>query len=262
VTRAIVETTTATREVAQAQGRLSRAYLELGFLVGRAVNGGLTAPDRITQTAERSAIRPEDAAQNAEARRPDVRAAHERTEALRASAKEPLYRLAPTIGASAQIRGTLAPIAPDTAFDESVQLNLTWTIYDAGVRYADRKTRAAQAESQALDEKQLRRSIATDIGVAIASLRAARDSYRISEEAVEAATRNTVETEILYQQGLARALEVSDANGRRFDAEVNRATAKLAMQQAYLDLRYALGLGPLGNELDAGAGAAPKGGAQ
>jgi outer membrane protein TolC len=262
VTRAIVETTTATREVAQAQGRLTRAYLDLGFLVGRAVTGGLTAPDRITQTAERSAIRPEDAAQNAEARRPDVRAAHERTEALRASAKEPLYRLAPTIGASAQIRATLAPIAPDPAFDESLQLNLTWTIYDAGVRYADRKTRAAQAESQALDEKQLRRSIATDIGVALASLRAARDSYRISEEAVDAATRNTVETEILYQQGLARALEVSDANGRRFDAEVNRATAKLAMQQAYLDLRYALGLGPLGDELDAGAGAAPKGGAQ
>ncbi|MEO5727008.1 MAG: TolC family protein [Byssovorax sp.] len=260
VTRAIVETTTATREVAQAQGRLSRAYLELGFLVGRAVTGGLTAPDRITQTAERSAIRREDAAQNAEARRPDVRAAHERTEALRASAKEPLYRLAPIIGASAQIRATLAPIAPDPIFDESLQLNLTWTIYDAGVRYADRKTRAAQAESQALDEKQLRRSIATDIGVALASLRAARESYRISEEAVDAATRNTVETEILYQQGLARALEVSDANGRRFDAEVNRATAKLAMQQAYLDLRYALGLGPLGDELDAGDGAAAKGG--
>ena len=250
VTRAIIETTTATREVAQAQGRLARAYLELGFLVGRAVTGGLTAPDRITQTAERSAIRPEDVAQNAEARRPDVRASHERTEALRASAKEPLYRLAPTLGASAQIRATLLPVAPDTAFDESLQLNLTWNIYDAGVRYADRKTRSAQAESQALDEKQLRRSIATDIGVALAALRAARESYRISEEAVEAAKRNTAETEILYQQGLARAIEVSDANGRRFDAEVNRATAKLAMQQAYLDLRYALGLGPLGDELE------------
>jgi outer membrane protein TolC len=250
VTRAIIEATTATREVAQAQGRLTRAYLDLGFLVGRAVTGGLTAPDRITQTAERSAFRTEDVAQTAEARRPDVRASHERTEALRASAKEPLYRLAPTLGASAQIRATVAPIAPDTAFDESLQLNLTWNIYDAGVRYADRKTRSAQAESQALDEKQLRRSIAVDIGVALASLRAARESYRISEEAVEAAKRNTAETEILYQQGLARAIEVSDANGRRFDAEVNRATAKLAMQQAYLDLRYALGLGPLGDELE------------
>lgn len=250
VTRSIVETTSAMREVAQAQGRLTRAYLELGFLVGRAVTGGLAAPDRITKTAERSALRPEDIAQSAEDRRPDVRAAHERTEALRASAKEPLYRLAPTLGASAQIHSTLAPIAPDPAFDESLQLNLTWNIYDAGARYADRKTRSAQAESQALDEKLLRRSIATDVGVALASLKAARESYRISEEAVDAATRNTAETEILYQQGLARAIEVSDANGRRFDAEVSRATAKLAMQQAYLDLRYALGLGPLGDELD------------
>jgi len=77
--------------------------------VGRTITGGLTAPDRITQTAARSAIRPEEAAQNAEARRPDVRASHERTEALRASAKEPLYRLAPTLGASAQIHATFAP---------------------------------------------------------------------------------------------------------------------------------------------------------
>lgn len=264
VTRAIIETTSATREVAQAQGGLSRAYLQLGFLVGKPVAGGLTAPDRVTQTAEHGALRTEDIVQTAEARRPDVRAAHERTEALRESAREPLFRLAPTLGASAQIHATVAPIAPDPVFDESLQLTLSWTIYDAGIRYADRKTRVAQAQSQALDEKQLRRSIAADVGIALATLRAARESYRISEEAVAAAKRNTTETEILYTQGLARAIEVSDANGRRFDAEVNRASAKLSMQQAYLDLRDALGLGPVGEELQPGAGpagAAPAGAA-
>jgi outer membrane protein TolC len=258
VTRAVIETTSATREVAQAQGGLTRAYLQLGFLVGKPIAGGLTAPERVTQTAEHGALRAEEIVQTAEARRPDVRSAHERTEALRESAKEPLFRLAPTLGASAQIHSTVAPIAPDPAFDETLQVTLSWNIYDAGIRYADRKTRVAQAESQALDEKQLRRSIATDVGIALASLKAARESYRISEEAVDAAKRNTTETEILYAQGLARAIEVSDANGRRFDAEVNRATAKLAMQQAYLDLREALGLGPVGDELEPAA--AKKGG--
>ena len=62
--------------------------------------------------------------------------------------------------------------------------------------------------------------------------------------AVTAAQRNTAETELLYKQGLARAIELIDANARRFDAEVNRATAKLAMEQAYLELRFALGLDP------------------
>ena len=261
VTRAIIETTSATREVAQAQGNLARAYLQLGFLVGKPITGNLSAPDRVTQTAEHSALRTEDVAQMAEARRPDVRAAHERTEALRESAREPLFRLAPTIGASAQIHTTVAPIAPDPAFDETLQLTLSWNIYDAGVRYADRKTRVAQAQSQALDEKALRRSIATDVNIALTALRAARESYRISEEAVDAAKRNTTETEILYAQGLARAIEVSDANGRRFDAEVNRATAKLSMQQAYLDLRDALGLGPVGEELQPGGAAAKDGAA-
>jgi outer membrane protein TolC len=256
VTRAIIETTSATREVAQAQSGVTRAYLQLGFLVGKPITGNLTAPDRVNQTAEHSALRAEDIVQSAEDRRADVRSSHERTEALRESAKEPLYRLAPTLGVSAQIHTTVAPVAPDPAFDETLQLTLSWTIYDAGARYADRKTRVAQAESQALDEKQLRRSIATDVGIAFASLKAARESYRISEEAVTAAQRNTTETEILYQQGLARAIEVSDANGKRFDAEVNRAEAKLSMQQAYLDLREALGLGPVGDELEPSAAAA------
>jgi outer membrane protein TolC len=257
VTRAIIESTSATRAVAQAQGNVTRAYLQLGFLVGRPVTGGLSAPDRVTQTAQKGALRAEDVVKSAEDRRADVRSAHERTEALRASAKEPLYRLAPTLGASAQIHTTLAPIAPDPAFDETVQLTLSWTIYDAGVRYADRKSRTAQAQSQELDEKQLRRSIAVDVGIAQASLKAAREAFRISEEAVDAAKRNTTETEILYAQGLARAIEVSDANGQRFDAEVNRASAKLAMQQAYLDLREALGLGPVGEELEPSKAATP-----
>jgi outer membrane protein TolC len=49
----------------------------------------------------------------------------------------------------------------------------------------------------------------------------------------------------LYQQGLASAFEVSDANDKRFDAEVTQAAAQLQMEQAYLDLRNALGFGPL-----------------
>lgn len=258
VTRSLLETAAASRELAQAEGGVARAYLDLGFLVGRPVKGPLAAPDRTTHAAESGGIHTEEVVRSAEARRPDVRSAHERTEALRAAAKEPLYRLAPTLSATAQVRLTVDPIPPDRVHDESAQLTLSWTIYDAGVRYADRKTRAAQAESQALDERQLRRSIANDAGLAAASLRAARETYRISEEVVEAARRNTTETEILYQQGLARAIELIDANASRYDAEVSRATAKLSMEQAYLELRFALGFGPLDDEPEGAA--SPRGG--
>lgn len=245
VTLAMVDSATAAREVALAEGNLTRAYVQLGFLVGKPVAAASPDTDRTMRAAENGVFRADDVVRLAEGRRPDVRSAEERTHALRESAKEPLFRLAPTLGLSGQVK-----LSSDSTplHDESAQLTLTWNIYDAGIRYADRRNRLAQAESQALDEKQLRRSIAADVGIALATLKAARETYRISGEGVEAARRHTQETEILYQQGLARALELITANGRRYDAEVGLATARLSMAQAYLDLRLAIGLDPLEDE--------------
>ena len=212
------------------------------------------------------ALRVEEMLRFAESRRPDVRSAHERPEALRASAKEPLYRLAPTLGATGQMRLTANPHPTERAHDETAVLTLSWPVFDAGVRYADRRTRVAQAESQSYDERLLRRSIATDVNIALAALRAARESYAVTEQAVQAAQRNTEETNILDGQGLARAIELTDANATRFDAEVNFQSAKLLMEQAYLQLRLALGLDPVGDEFAPGSAPevppdAPPGGA-
>lgn len=249
-TRAQLDTIAAARDVAGAQATLARAYLSLGFTIGKSVTGPLAAPDRTTRAAETGAFGAEDLARKAEEKRADVRSAAEKTAALREAAREPLFRLIPTLGLSAQMKLTVDPLPPERAHDETGQLTLTWNVYDAGQRYADRRTRLAQANSQALDERQLRRSIATDVGLTLATLKASRESYRLSEDAVVAAKKNTAETELLYQQGLARAIELVDANSRRFDAEVSRATAKLAMEQAYLELRFVRGLDPVDDEGD------------
>lgn len=245
-TRAKVDLATASRDAANATGSVERAYLNLGFLVGRPIQPPLVAPERTTRAAE-SVGEVGKQLKGALDRRPDVKSAHERSEALRASAKEPLYRLAPTIGASAQLRATPDSVAAES-FTQNAQLTLTWQIFDAGVRYADRRTRLAQADSQAFDEALLRRSVETDVGLALASLKAAREALRVAEEAVAAAQQSVEETEILYRQGLARAIELTDANARRFDAEVSRASSKLTMEQAYLELRFALGEGPVDEE--------------
>ena len=249
VTRASVALATAASQVADAKGNLDRAYLQLGYLVGQKVAGPLIAPDHTINNARRGSWHLEEVVRNAEARRPDVKSAAERSEALRDYAKEPLYRLAPTLGVSAQLRQIIDPLPTDVGTTGAAQLALTWTIYDAGVRYADRRVRLAQAESTALDERALRRSVATEISAALASLRAAREVFRISDEAVAMAQKNTEEAEILYKQGLAKAIELTDANASRYDAEVTRATAKLTMEQAYLNLRSALGLGPVSDDL-------------
>jgi outer membrane protein TolC len=228
----------------------------LSFLVGERVTGPLEPPDNTTRAAQsfersrtnqvKSALdRREHAIAAAEDRRPDVRSLHEKNASLEASAAEPLYRLVPTLSASGQVH--FVPDLPltDKGLDKQATVNLSWQIFDGGLRYADRKQRVAQLESGRLDEKYLRRSVENDVELALATLHAARASLDAAGAAVTSAQKNADETAVLYQQGLARAIEVSDANDQKFDAEVTQEAAKLSMEQAYLDLRNALGFGPL-----------------
>lgn len=244
-TRATLDVANAAREVATAQGNAERARVQLGLLCGVKVEGTLAPPDRTTKQAEAVDVASKRDLDAARDRRPDVRASHERTEALRASAREPNYRLIPSLNATGQMRVLPDPQQTERAHEESITLNLQWAIFDNGTRYADRRTRLAQAESQSLDEQLLRRSVDADVQAALATLRAAREAFRVTEDAIAAAQKSIEETEILYRQGLARAIELTDANARRFDAEVSRASAKLSMEQAYLELRFALGFGPV-----------------
>jgi outer membrane protein TolC len=246
VTLAQVDTASAASAAALADGAVVKAYVQLAFLVGKPVTGPLSVPDRTLKASENGAFRMEDVIRLAEDRRPDVRSAAEHTIALREFAKEPHYRLAPTLAVQGQVTVNAAPNNTDLRlYEDKAQLVLSWNIYDAGLRYADRRTRAAQAESGALDEKLLRRSIATDVASALATLKAARDAYHVAAEGVDAARRHTQEVATLYKQGLAKGLDLVDANGRLADAETTQETNKLAMEQAYLDLRLAVGLDPL-----------------
>jgi len=244
VTRAQVAIAAAQTSVAQATGNVERAYITLSFLVGRPVMPGLVSPDTMIKTA--IAYEPTDLEIKAALdRRFDVKSAHERVIALHAFADEPLYRFAPSLSATGALRYDFDPIGANKAFDQTLTFNLTWNLFDGGSRYGDRKSRLAQAKSAELDESLLRRAVEADVKTAFASLKAARKSLSFAEDAVIAAQKNVDETAILYKQGLAKAIELTDANLNRFDAEITRESAKVIMEQAYLDLRLALGFGPL-----------------
>ena len=66
--------------------------------------------------------------------------------------------------------------------------------------------------------------------------------------AMDASRKSATETAVLYKQGLAKAIELIDANDQRFVAEVNYAEAEFTVANAYLALRQAMGLDPLGTE--------------
>lgn len=96
-----------------------------------------------------------------------------------------------------------------------------------------------------MQHQALWRHIETDVRTAVAELLAAQSSLKAATQGYDAAKRSADETNVLYKQGLAKAIELVDANSTRFTAEVGMAAAQLALRQAELDLRAAMGLFPI-----------------
>jgi len=96
-----------------------------------------------------------------------------------------------------------------------------------------------------LDEKLLKRSIQNDVDQALVALRAARENYALRFRPRPPHKKTPQKPNVLYQQALARAIEVNDANDKLFEADVTREAAKLSMEQAYLTYGARSALGPL-----------------
>jgi outer membrane protein TolC len=244
VTRARLDVASARREVSARTAELERARLSLGVLIGRPVTQRLASPDAVFARAEGAPGPTTRVVKGTADRREDVLALREQSLAARELASEPHYRLAPSIDLVGQIRVNPDPLEDDSWHEETLTLALTWTIFDGG-RYGDRRSRLARAEALEYEEKLLERNIDASVKSQVVTLDAARDQHEIAKEAVLAARTNTEETSILYQNGLARAIELTDANAEQFDAEVEAATARIGVVQAWLDLRFALGLQPI-----------------
>src|SRR5262249_50769978 len=138
-------------------------------------------------------------------------------------AGEPLLRLLPTLAVQAQALVTTNSATTGRWNDETLQATLSWTLYDQGIRYADKHSRDAQAEISDLNLQQLGRSIGSQVRSAAALLVAAQAAFAVAENAVSAARQSVDETAILYRQGLAKAIELVDANDTRFASEINYA---------------------------------------
>lgn len=244
-TRAKLDVSAAKRSVTASEGRLGEARLALGFLLGAEVTSDVEDTVGLVAEAESFVGVSADLSKTAKSNRPDLQTLHHQTLAARANADEPLYRIIPSIDLTMQFQANPNP-ATNTPWDqESATLSLTWTIFDGGVRYGDRRSRDAQARQAELNESQLERTIDTSVKTALVSIAAAQANLKEARAAVDVAAANVEETDILYKKGLARAIEVTDANGGLYDAQVAAAQAELDLALAYLDLRLALGLGSI-----------------
>jgi outer membrane protein TolC len=249
VTRAQLGVASSVEEVANDDGSVRRAYVSLELVLNAEITPPL-APPTVALKAAAQPLGPLDKlVASAEGRRLDLVASKHAARAAHLFADEPLLRIVPVVGLAAGVTGTSNPGATGRSTDETLTGTLTWTLYDAGNRYADKHSRDATARIADLQMQLLERQIRSDVGTAVASLQSSQAAFQAAADAVNASRKSVDETATLYRQGLATALELTDANDARFEAEVAYVGAEFAMALAYLALRQAMGLDPLGTVL-------------
>jgi outer membrane protein TolC len=251
VTRATIDLANAVHELENDRGTARIAYVALAYTINSPVPNTLVTPTALL-AAGRAAVPPVDGlVRLAILRRPDLASKRQVALAAHDFAAEPLLRLVPTLGVS----GTLQLSSDETIVGhgfyntEALVATLSWPLFDAGVRYADKRSRDAAAESADLVTAELVRSVDEQVRSSAIALEASQKALVAAAQARDAAKKSADETAILYKQGLAKAIELVDANDQRFLAEVSYATAEYAVAIAYLSLRQSVGLDPIGTEL-------------
>jgi outer membrane protein TolC len=248
VTRAELELATAVRGVVQAIGQVQTTRIELATLLKSEVPAALDLPEELLAAASTPPALTDALVAEAQSRRNDIAAARTRVESLRAFAEEPGRRFIPSVLLNAQTRNINEDSISDRNNEGFVGVTLNWPLFDAGVRRAEGAERSALARGAELEYQLALRTVEQQIRSAGVQLTSEQAALREAMAALRAARKNADETNELYRQGLASALELADANQRLFEAEVAEVTARFRMAQAYLALREARGVGPLGGE--------------
>ena len=232
-TGAELELATAERERATAEAELGVAYQQLGFLVGAEVTGPLAEPATLLAAAS--------VGDAPEGKRLDLAAVDLRVDAADAAARVPRAAYWPTLDLAGLFTVDNEPGFTDEYYDWSVALVATWDLWDGGARAAEARELEATAKAAAAEAAGQRRAAKTDVEVARTRLGGARAALVAAERAAAAAGKYADEVAILYAQGLTRALEVTDASQRRFEADVALVEARFAVGVAYLEELAATG---------------------
>lgn len=247
VTRAELELATAVRGVAQASGDVQSSRIDLETLIKADVDA-LAQPVALLDAADEAPVASEAQIVEAQQRRPDLAAQRMSIEALRAFAQEPNARWLPSVLFQAQTRNINDGPITNRANAGFFGFSFAWPLFDAGVRSAERAERNALVRGAELQLEFEQRDVEREYRGATVQLTTEQAALREAIAALRAARKNADETNALYREGLASALELADANRQLFEAEVAEVTARFRMAIAYLALREASGLGPVGGE--------------
>lgn len=224
-------------ELTRARAEVERAHLALGILLGRAepVRIPLDPPAR-PAPVDGAAL-----AQEALASRGELAAASAQVQGAERQLTAARLRVLPQLSASASVFAQDVPFPTGRNDGWRLTVDLTWTLYDGGLRYGKARQAAgtaaearAAAEAQRLAVVQEVEDAAREVAVAAERLGLAEDQARLAAEAAATARRG-------FAGGVAGSLDVLDANDRLFQSEVGLAEARARLGGALASLDRAAG---------------------
>jgi outer membrane protein TolC len=237
--RAAQELETDESQLAAALSNVTRAMEALGVLVG--ADGPIEVEEEL---ALPNPPAPNDALQEAESIRADIRAGKERQEAARRVVRDAYADYLPLLTAVIEPFYQDPPLTTVPQTGWQAELVLTIPLYDGGARYGQEKQRKALYEESKIALDNLLRQARSDVRTAFDSVRradegllSARNAAKLGHEALEM-------TNLAYREGATNDLEVVDAEQRSRNADTAALVAEDAARQARIDLLSASGRFP------------------
>jgi len=253
ITRAKLEKANAETHLENAVGATLTTKLRLATLLDLewGADYQLLAPENFLHHAEnQKPLDEQPSMEDVLAKRLDFLALKKQAEAAKFFSQEPWMRLLPSLNLIGQGRFTNETGLSNRNWDGNLSLELSWVLFDGGMRYGEWHERRAQAKIASIQKELQQRQIHADLQIALQNMRIAQTTLQQAKATLELAEQNIRETTTLYHQGLTTALQLLDASVQKFEADVNLATQRYALGLALLNLYSIAGMDALGREVE------------
>lgn len=183
-------------------------------------------------------------AENALTLRPEFTAYRKAIEGNRLTVQSNALRWLPTVSAFGTVRAFNYPGFAGDNYAWAVGLQLDWTLYDGGVRDAQRKLAAAQrAENEARIDL-LRDQVSDDIYNADRALKTKRRALETAKRSVQLSKETLDLVQVQHDAGTATQLDLLTAQDNLVSAEVALAQARFDLSLGALSLERVSGTFP------------------
>lgn len=247
ITQSELERTAAGRDLARAAAEVGRARLSMGYLVGVPIEAPLAySAESIRIPLEDNLKMPGQLAASSHRRRADIGVLRAEKSALEAGVYEASVRWVPSVDLVSQYQVGNEIGLTGQRSSAYVGLQLAWAIWDGGRWLAERRTQQALASVTQHDVDALVRRVDLQLALARRDLEQANSDVRSSQEVLAFARKSAAEVTELYRQGLTTVLSFTQATAALYASEADLIRARYALLMAILDLRFSVGLEPLG----------------